>query len=49
MATKSIDINKIYSKLLDVYKNKSNEEYLKERKVAIDLLKGTNYDFKYKN
>ena len=49
MATKPIDINKLYLKLLDVYKNKNNDEYLKERKVISDLLKDKNYDFKYKN
>jgi len=49
MGTKAIDINKLYSSLLDTYINKSNEEYLKERKDVEVLIKGYEYDFKYKN
>jgi hypothetical protein len=32
---KPIDINKLYLELLDVYANKSNEDYLKKKKKLI--------------
>lgn len=44
MAT--IDINKLYLYLLDIYSNKSNEEFIKERKRIADLVKNEKIEFK---
>jgi superfamily II DNA or RNA helicase len=50
METVSVEImNNLYSSLLDTYINKSHEEYLKEKKIIENQIKGKKYDFQYKN
>jgi hypothetical protein len=45
--SKSIDINKLYLDLLDVYTNKTNEDFIKEKKKTSELLKDVKYKFEY--